>query len=90
MHLLDADLPMPRGALFTSEYTNLMHLLDAALPMPRGALFTREYTNLMHLLYTALPMPRGALFTREYTYAHLRCRTSQDHRTFIPCLSISI
>ena len=50
----------------------------------------------MHPLNVALPAPyvpvritRGALVAHRYTYDPPRCRTSQNHRTFVP-LSASL
>ena len=50
----------------------------------------------MHPFYGALIVPnvpvqvtRRALVTNRYTYAPPHCRTSQDHRSFIP-LSVSL
>ena len=47
--------------------------------------------NPMHPFHSALPVSyvlvrvtRGAVIAHRYTYAPLRCRTSQNRRTFIP------
>ena len=52
--------------------------------------------NPKHPLYGPLPVPyvpvrvtRGALIAHRYTFAHPRCRTSQNRRTFI-LLSVSL
>ena len=43
----------------------------------------------LHLPYVPVHVTRCAVIAHRYTYAHLRCRTSQYRRTFIP-LSVSL